>query len=91
MHGVGIVSLGFLMDAIADRYYPENPTIEEFASDLTLLKPLCAWTTGQWRFGSTKRRWNELQNTPKDIQLLTDFLLREYQERAWDKDDRALA
>ena len=25
-----------------------------------------------------ERRWNELQNTPKDIQLLTGHLLREY-------------
>lgn len=91
MHGVGVVSLGFLMDAIADRYVPDIPTVEEFEADLAVLKPLCAWTSGQWRFGSTRRKWNELQNTPKDIQLLTDFLLREYQKRIWDADDRALA
>jgi DGQHR domain-containing protein len=91
MHGVGIVSLGFLMDAIADRYAPDIPAVEEFETDLAVLKPLCAWTMGQWKLGSTKRKWNELQNTPKDIQLLTDFLLREYRERVWDRDERALA
>lgn len=91
MHGVGIVALGFVMDAIADRYAPDVPTVEEFAADLEVLKPLCAWTSGQWKLGSATRKWNELQNTPKDIQLLTDFLLREYQRRVWEGEEKALA
>ncbi len=77
MHGVGIVSLGFLMDAIVDRYWRECvPGISEFADDLSELKALCHWTSGEWEFGpGHKRRWNELQNTPKDINLLTNYLL----------------
>ena len=36
---------------------------------------------GKFHDGRT-RNWNEIQNTPKDIQLLAMHLLREYQQRA---------
>jgi hypothetical protein len=40
---------------------------------------VCAWTEGYWDFGlGLKRRWDDLQNTPKDIALLADFLVRHY-------------
>ena len=82
MHGVGVVSLGYVMDAISDRFLPERfPTTEEYASDLAKLEPICRWTSGTWHFGSTERRWNDLQNTPRDIQLLSDHLLIEYRRR----------
>jgi hypothetical protein len=82
MHGVGIVSLGYVMDAISDRFLPERfPKTEEFADDLARLRPICRWTSGVWNFGSLERRWNDLQNTPRDIQLLTDHLLFEYRRR----------
>ena len=82
MHGVGIVGMGYVMDAISDRYLPERfPTTEEFADDLSRLQPVCRWTSGVWNFGSIERRWNDLQNTPRDIQLLTDHLLFEYRRR----------
>jgi DGQHR domain-containing protein len=82
MHGVGVASLGFIMDAIADRFLPERfPTSAEFASDLSALRPICHWTSGTWTIGTIQRRWNDLQNTPKDIQLLADYLLTEYRRR----------
>jgi len=83
MHGVGIVSLGFVMDTIAERLLPEQtPTLEDFARDLELLKPACSWTSGYWKFAEhEQRKWNELQNTPKDIKLLTNYLLRQYRIR----------
>lgn len=83
MHGVGIVSLGFVMDAIADRYWRSGPpTDEDFRRDLGHLMPLCHWTSGSWELGPQHlRKWNELQNTPKDIQLLTNHLLFEYKAR----------
>jgi DGQHR domain-containing protein len=87
MHGVGIVSLGFVMDAIADRYSRVTiPGRAEFATDLAALKDLCRWTHGHWDFGpQAQRKWNELQNTPKDIQLLTNYLLFEYKARVWSR------
>lgn len=85
MHGVGIISMGFVMDAITDRYATRRraPDQATYATDLELLKPICAWTEGFWQLGiRDRRRWNELQNTPKDIALLTDFLLGEYRALA---------
>jgi hypothetical protein len=85
MHGVGIASLGFLMDAIFDRYSRHRiPNRKDFVADLSELANVCCWTTGYWEFGPhDQRRWNELQNTPRDIQLLTSYLLSEYKARVW--------
>ncbi len=80
MHGVGIVSLGFVMDAIAEEFLPvAAPRSSVFADGLRRLAPVCHWTSGYWQFDSDHvRRWNDLQNTPGDIKLLTDHLLNEY-------------
>jgi DGQHR domain-containing protein len=84
-HGVGIVSMGYLMDAITDRFRNwGTPTIEQFAEDLTPLKPLCSWTSGYWDFGpGTQRKWNEVQNTSKDIQMVANYLLIKYKQLVW--------
>jgi len=87
MHGVGIVSLGFLMDAIFDRYSRDRlPEQADFAADLGELASICRWTNGYWDFGpATQRKWNELQNTSRDIKLLTNYLLYEYKTRVWSR------
>jgi DGQHR domain-containing protein len=92
MHGVGIVSLGFVMDAIADEHLPAtSPRVDEFAAGLARLAPACRWISGYWQFANDHlRRWNDMQNTPRDIQLLTDHLLSEYRQasRSKSKDGR---
>jgi DGQHR domain-containing protein len=81
MHGVGVVSMGFVMDAIVD-HRQRFPSSKDFAKELALLEDVCHWTSGIWRFGPDhQRRWNDLQNTPRDIQLLTDYLLAEYKKK----------
>jgi DGQHR domain-containing protein len=77
MHGAGIVTMGFLMDAISDRHRSERlTTTQAFRGDLGALKPECRWTDGYWIFGpGRERKWNEIQNTSKDIQLLSNHLL----------------
>ncbi|HEY0969817.1 MAG TPA: DGQHR domain-containing protein DpdB [Gemmatimonadales bacterium] len=88
MHGAGIVAMGFLLDAIVDRYRrQESPPSElQFVENLIPLKPACRWTAGEWVFASgARRRWNEVQNTPKDIELLVDHLLTLYQKRVWSR------
>jgi DGQHR domain-containing protein len=87
MHGVGIVSLGFIMDAIFDRYSRQHmPGPDDFAHDLSELSEICRWTSGYWDFGpGAQRKWNELQNTTRDIQFLTNYLLYEYKARVWSK------
>lgn len=85
MHGAGITSLGFVMDAIADRLRDNgNPSRTTFCEELKPLKGACRWCDGFWDFGpGVQRRWNEIQNTSKDIQLLTNFLLLQYRSRNW--------
>ena len=85
VHGAGIVSMGFLMDAIADRYRRQGlPTAAQFRADLEPLKDYCRWTEGYWDFGpGAQRKWNEIQNTSKDIRLVADYLLTQYKARVW--------
>jgi DGQHR domain-containing protein len=92
MHGAGIVSMGFIMDAIADRYRRDGtPEEDQFKADLDALKEVCRWTDGYWEFGpGAQRKWNEVQNTPKDIQLLANYLLVQYKVRVWNTGDHKL-
>jgi DGQHR domain-containing protein len=77
-HGLGILSLGFLMDAIAEQFEEIEPDSTDFAEHLELVAPLCAWTGGAWNLGPYERRWNDLQNTPRDVQVVADHLLSSY-------------
>jgi hypothetical protein len=85
MHGAGVVTLGLLMDAIADRYRDGGiPSESQFAADLAALKDICRWNDGYWDFGpGRQRKWYEIQNTPKDIELLANYLLLQYKARVW--------
>lgn len=87
MHGAGIVSLGFLMDAIADRHRHSRVASQNvFIDDLTPIADECRWTDGYWDFGpGVQRKWNEIQNTTKDIQLLSNHLLMRYKALVWSK------
>lgn len=80
VHGAGIVSMGFIMDAIGDRYQEQRCLgRESFYTDLQPLARVCRWTSGYWDFGpGVQRKWNEIQNTSKDIKLLANFLLVQY-------------
>lgn len=84
-HGVGIVSMGHLMDAISDRHRSAGiPTKQQFADDLVPLHNLCSWTDGYWDFGGgTQRKWNEVQNTSRDIQMVANYLLIRYKQLVW--------
>jgi DGQHR domain-containing protein len=84
-HGAGIVSLGFVMDAIAERHRADGlPSEADFEADLKPLEDTCRWTDGIWDFGpGCQRKWSEIQNTSKDIQLLSNYLLVQYKARVW--------
>jgi DGQHR domain-containing protein len=85
LHGAGVVALGFVMDAIAERHRSSKfVSSRQFQADLTPLKPICRWAHGYWEFGpDALRKWNELQNTPRDIQLLANYLLGQYRRLVW--------
>lgn len=79
MHGAGIISMGFLMDTIADRYRKQRKlTSKLFQKELTPLRNTCHWTDGHWSFGGELLKWNEIQNVPRHIQTLSNYLLRQY-------------
>jgi DGQHR domain-containing protein len=77
MHGVGIRGMGHLMDRmmgslnIADR---DTPAVVK--AQLSRLAPHCHWTSGRWE--ALDMRWDQLQNVPKHIQLLSQYLIRLY-------------
>lgn len=79
-HGVGILSLGYVMDTISDKYRNLDTVTEEiFLSELKVLKDVCAWTSGEWKFSSSiKRNWNDVQNISKDIEIISNYLLSFY-------------
>jgi len=80
MHGAGIISMGFVMDAIADHHRRTAvPAVRQFIAGLTPLASACRWTDGFWDFGAGRHvKWCDLQNTSGHIQLLTDHLLAQY-------------
>jgi len=80
VHGAGIVSMGFIMDAIGDRFFSQRElSHDHFYSDLQSLANVCRWTSGYWDFGpGVQRKWNEIQNTSKDIKMLANYLLVQY-------------
>jgi DGQHR domain-containing protein len=82
VHGVGFISLGALMDEIAERIRDSvEPTREVFAAHLEVVAPYCAWTSGDWHFGgSTRRAWDDIQNTSREVQLLSDYLIGLYRD-----------
>ena len=83
-HGAGIISLGLIMDAICDRLAETPvPTVDHFSTEITKIAPVCAWIAGEWDFGGgVRRKWNDLQNVPHDIELLAQHLLSRYQSRS---------
>jgi DGQHR domain-containing protein len=85
MHGAGILAMGYVMDAIGDRNRSEKSLdLKVFRRDLEPLTSVCRWTDGYWDFGpGQQRKWNELQNTSKDIELLANYLLVHYKSRVW--------
>lgn len=76
-HGAGIQAMGFVMDSLTDGMAAEDVDCDRVRNAILSLMPVTAWTSGMWRFpDGEQRRWNGLQNTPNDIRLLTDLLVR---------------
>jgi DGQHR domain-containing protein len=80
VHGVGIVSMGFLMDAMAERIHSRRRLeVNAFVGELSKIREDCHWASGEWVLNSgITRRWNDFQNTTTDVQLLTNHLLSLY-------------
>jgi DGQHR domain-containing protein len=77
MHGVGIRAMGRLMDRVMTHVRDDDPRARELAAqELSLIAPRCRWTEGTWE--DLGVAWNDLQNTPRHISALSNYLVRIY-------------
>jgi DGQHR domain-containing protein len=78
MHGTGLRAMGRLMDKIMPAITVRGPKgVSAVQRDLELIAPLCRWTSGQWdAMGDLK--WNEIQNVPRHVQMLSWVLIHSY-------------
>jgi DGQHR domain-containing protein len=78
MAGVGIKSMGVLMDRIMGNLHPDDASArKQVKTYLQRLKPFCAWTSGSWEI-LDGAPWSTLQNTSQDIRRLSNALVRAY-------------
>lgn len=78
MHGAGIRSMGRLMDRIMPavdlrKKAPKADVVQE----LKLVAPMCRWTKGNWE-DMDGIRWNDINNVPRHINILSNVLIRGY-------------
>lgn len=78
MHGAGIRSMGRLMDRIMPavdlrKKAPKADVVQE----LKLVAPMCRWTKGNWE-EMDGIRWNDINNVPRHINILSNVLIRGY-------------
>jgi DGQHR domain-containing protein len=78
MHGAGLRAMGRLMDRIMSIVDLREPSAtRRVQHELASVKPICRWTSGVWdELGGLP--WNELQNVPRHIHLLSGLLVRHY-------------
>lgn len=79
MHGAGLRAMGKFMDRLMsaiDITDPRSP--QHLRHELSKLLSVCAWTSGQWGTELDNMRWNELQNTPQHVRLLSNHIVRAF-------------
>ena len=77
MHGAGIRAIGRLMDKVMgniDIHGVRAPRIVR--AELHRIRSVCRWTEGEWE--ELGLAWNQVQNTPQHIKLISNVLLRAY-------------
>ncbi|MFT5468127.1 MAG: DGQHR domain-containing protein [Verrucomicrobiales bacterium] len=82
-HGAGIISMGFLMDAVAFclKQNDRNLATHLFRVEIEAIASQLAWTEGSWKLAPEMSiPWNEIQNTGRHIDLVTNYLIRAYRK-----------
>jgi DGQHR domain-containing protein len=78
MHGAGIRSMGRLMDRVMGSvHFNGHDPVSHVQHDLRAVVPVCHWTEGRWA-EMEDLAWNELQNVPRHIRMLSNLLVRTY-------------
>jgi DGQHR domain-containing protein len=76
MHSAGLRAMGKLMDRImATVDVGRADALLRVRRELASLAPICRWTSGRWE-ALNGLRWNELQNIPAHVRMLSNLLLR---------------
>ncbi|CAG9261455.1 conserved hypothetical protein [Paraburkholderia unamae] len=74
VHGAGVVSMGYVMEALYSR--TGSIAVKDFVEGLQPLSKNSAWTSGSWTFSDgTVTKWDEVENTPRQIQRLALHLV----------------
>ena len=77
-HSIGLRAMGRLMDRVMLSVDPaQSATRGEVRRELRKVKPVCHWTSGHWN-ELNGMRWNELQNVPAHVRMLSNFLTQVY-------------
>jgi DGQHR domain-containing protein len=77
MGGVGIRAMGRLMERVMAHVDAEAVTaIADAEVELQVIVDACCWTKGVWP--ELNLPWDELQNTPRHISALSNYLARVY-------------
>jgi DGQHR domain-containing protein len=77
LHGVGLRAMGRLMDKIMPFIPLGRPnSLARVKTELDVVRPVCRWTEGTWE--ELRLAWNELQNVPRHIHMLSNLLIRTY-------------
>jgi DGQHR domain-containing protein len=78
MHGAGIRAMGRLMDRVMSGVNGRDPkAVEIVEKELKRVAPICRWTEGQWE-DLNDLAWNDIQNVPRHIRILSNLLIRHY-------------
>ena len=68
---------------------PANPALVDIQEDGMTIPRDTTHTNG-WDFGpGDQRKWNEVQNTHRDIRTLANYLLVQYKALVWNQPQRA--
>ena len=77
-HSVGLRAMGRLMDRVMLSVNPDERGSRNLVRrELRKVKPVCHWTSGRWA-ELNNLRWNELQNVPAHVRMLSNFLSQVY-------------
>lgn len=79
MHGIGIRSMGRVMDRVMASINARNGDgVQQITAELRTLVPVCRWTSGTWEDLGGGMQWDEIQNVPRHLHMVSNFLVRVY-------------
>ena len=77
MHGTGVRAMGRLMDRMMVSFHPREANLRSHLRDeLRAVAPVGKWTSGRWE--EIGLEWKDVQNVPRHLGMLSDFLIRTY-------------